>query len=127
MPGRHVTDHQMRLFMKHRMTDPSPWPPPAPGSAPPPATAWRRTRDRRRRSARRASGGGPIPLADVFDADVVPMLEASPGLRPVAILEELLRRHPELGAGIRRTLERRIRQWRALHGAGARGDLPPGP
>ena len=44
------------------------------------------------------------------------MLEASPGLRPVAILEELLRRHPELGAGIRRTLERRIRQWRALHG-----------
>ena len=37
------------------------------------------------------------------------MLEASPGLRPVAILEELLRRHPELGAGIRRTLERRIR------------------
>ena len=45
------------------------------------------------------------------------MLKASPGLRPVAVLEELLRRHPELGAGIRRTLERRIRQWRALHGA----------
>jgi len=45
------------------------------------------------------------------------MLKASPGLRPVAILEELLRRHPDLGPGIRRTLERRIRQWRALHGA----------
>lgn len=44
------------------------------------------------------------------------MLEASPGLRPVAVLEELLRRHPELGPGIRRTLERRIRQWRARHG-----------
>lgn len=44
------------------------------------------------------------------------MLEASPGLRPVSVLEELLRRHPELGAGVRRTLERRIRQWRALHG-----------
>ena len=44
------------------------------------------------------------------------MLEASPGLRPIAVFEELLRRHPELGAGIRRTLERRIRQWRALHG-----------
>jgi len=45
------------------------------------------------------------------------MLEAAPGLRPIAIFEEILRRHPELGAGIRRTIERRIRQWRALHGA----------
>ena len=25
-------------------------------------------------------------------------------------------RHPELGTGIRRTLERRVRSWRALHG-----------
>ena len=45
------------------------------------------------------------------------MLKASPGLRSVAIFEELMRRHPELGAGIRRTLERRIRAWRAVHGA----------
>ena len=29
----------------------------------------------------------------------------------------MLRRHPELGNGIRRTLERRIRSWRAVHGA----------
>jgi hypothetical protein len=34
----------------------------------------------------------------------------------VAIFEEMTRRHPELGHGIRRTLERRIRSWRALHG-----------
>ena len=44
------------------------------------------------------------------------MLKAAPGLRPVAIYEEMLRRHPELDPGIRRTLERRIRAWRALHG-----------
>ena len=44
------------------------------------------------------------------------MLKAAPGLRPVTIFEELLRRHPDLGDGIRRTLERRIRTWRALHG-----------
>lgn len=44
------------------------------------------------------------------------MLRASPGLRPVAIFEELMRRHPELGEDIRRTLERRIRVWRAVHG-----------
>ena len=57
------------------------------------------------------------PLGAVFEQEVVPMLTAAPGLRPIAIFEELIRRHPELGAGIRRTLERRIREWRALHGA----------
>src|SRR5436305_11937541 len=44
------------------------------------------------------------------------MLKAAPGVRPIAIFEEILRRHPELGAGIRRTRERRIRSWRAIHG-----------
>lgn len=58
----------------------------------------------------------PDPLGDVFETEVVPLLQASPGLRPIAIFEELLRRHPDLGPGIRRTLERRIRAWRAEHG-----------
>jgi len=58
----------------------------------------------------------PDPLAGIFDEEVVPMLEASPGLRPVALFEELLRRHPQLSPGVRRTLERRVRAWRAVHG-----------
>ena len=44
------------------------------------------------------------------------MLQAAPGIRPVAIFDELRRRHAELEPGVRRTLERRIRAWRALHG-----------
>ena len=48
----------------------------------------------------------------MFETEVVPMIKAAPGVRPVAIFEEMLRRHPELGAGIRRTPERRIRAWR---------------
>jgi hypothetical protein len=58
----------------------------------------------------------PDPLAGIFDEEIVPLLESAPGLRSVALFEELLRRHPELGAGIRRTLERRVRKWRAAHG-----------
>jgi len=58
----------------------------------------------------------PDPLADIFDAEIVPMLKAAPGLRVVAIFEEMQRRHPELSPGVRRTMERRIRAWRALHG-----------
>jgi hypothetical protein len=107
----------MRLFMTHRMTDPTPVAAARAGFSA--ATGYRMARDPRPPSEKRLprERRRPDPLADVFDAEVVPMLKASPGLRPVAILEELLRRHPDLGVGIRRTLERRIRQWRALHGA----------
>ena len=56
------------------------------------------------------------PLANVWDGEVVPMLIAAPALRSNAVFEGLLRRHPELGAGMRRTLERRIRAWRAVNG-----------
>ena len=83
------------------------------------ATAYRIERDPRLPSQRKAprERRRPDPLGDIFKAEVVPMLQASPGLRSVAIFEEMIRRHPELGGGIRRTLERRIRSWRAIHGA----------
>jgi hypothetical protein len=57
------------------------------------------------------------PLAAVWDSEVVPLLKTVPGLRPVAIFDEIRRRHPEIGASVRRTLERRISAWRALNGA----------
>ncbi len=65
----------------------------------------------------RRSGAAGTPLADIFEEDVVPILEASPLICPVGVFEELMRRHPELDPGVRRTLERRIRTWRAEHGA----------
>jgi hypothetical protein len=82
------------------------------------ATAYRIENDPRLPSQKKAERGRrrPDPLAEVFDAEVVPILKAAPGIRPVAIFEELLRRHPELGSGIRRTLERRIRTWCVIHG-----------
>ena len=46
----------------------------------------------------------------------VPLLQQTPDLRAVTIFEELLRRHPELPPSVRRTLERRVRRWRAVHG-----------
>jgi hypothetical protein len=38
-------------------------------------------------------------LAGIFDELVVPMLEAVPGLRPIAIYEEPRRRHPDVVFG----------------------------
>jgi transposase InsO family protein len=83
------------------------------------ASAYRIEGDPRLPSQKKPARGRrrPDPLELVFEAEVVPMLGAAPQLRPVAIFEELQRRHPALHANVRRTLERRIRAWRALHGA----------
>lgn len=58
----------------------------------------------------------PDPLAGIFDEEIVPLLQSAPGLRSVALFEELRRRHPDLSKSVRRTLERRVRAWRAAHG-----------
>ena len=117
MPGRHVTDHQMRLFMHLRQTHTLAAA--AAKASISTATGYRIANDPRLPSAKTTprTRRRPDPLGDLFEAEVVPMLEAAPGLRPVAIFEEMVRRHPELRTGIRRTLERRIRTWRAVHGA----------
>ena len=82
------------------------------------ASAYRIEQDPRLPSQKTVRRGRrrPDPLAGIFDAEVVPLLQAAPGIRAVAIFEEMMRRHPELGEGVRRTLERRIRAWRAVHG-----------
>jgi transposase InsO family protein len=57
------------------------------------------------------------PLDEVWATQVIPMLEAAPGLMAVTVLEELQRRHPQrFDHTILRTLQRRVRQWRAEHG-----------
>lgn len=116
MPGRHINDHQMRLYMKSRLTETMSAA--AAQAAMSLATAYRIENDPRLPSQKASPRGRrrPDPLADIFDADVVPMLEAAPGLRAITIFEELTRRHPQLQPCVRRTLERRIRAWRALHG-----------
>ena len=116
MPGRHINDHQVRLYMKMRQTV-------SPRSAAAcaafsTATAYRLERDAQLPSQKKEPRGRrrPDPLADIFDSEVVPLLEAAPGLRAVAVFEEMQRRHPELPDGVRRTMERRVRSWRALQG-----------
>ena len=57
------------------------------------------------------------PLAGVWDEEVVPLLESQPGLLGTTLFEELQRRHPErFEAGVVRTLQRRVRAWRAVSG-----------
>jgi hypothetical protein len=106
----------MRLFMKFRQTHTTAVA--AAKASISTATAYRIEKDSRLPSQRKVprQRRRPDPLADIFEAEIVPLLRAAPGIRPVAIFEEMLRRHPELGNAIRRTIERRVRSWRAVHG-----------
>ena len=96
------------------------------------ATGYRIESDPRLPSQKKKPRGRrrPDPLAGVWDSEIVPMLKAAPGVRPVAIFEELCRRHPSIDPGVRRTLERRIAGWRALNGPNRdvifRQEHPPG-
>jgi transposase InsO family protein len=116
LPGRHITDCQMRLYMKLRHSNTIPIAAAKAGFSP--STASRIDKDPRLPSQKKVPRGRrrPDPLAPVWDSEIVPLLQAAPSLRPVALFEEIIRRHPDLGPGIRRTLERRVRSWRALHG-----------
>ena len=116
MPGRQITDHQMELYMTHRKKD-------RPALAGAKAGFSRATADRIEADPRPPSQKSkprgrrrPDPLAGIFEEEIVPLLEASPGLWAVALHEEMMRRHPELHPGVRRTLERRVRAWKAKHG-----------
>ena len=130
LPGRHITDRQIRLYMTFRQSAPPVIAAAKSGFSA--ATAYRIEHDPQLPSQKKAPRGRrrADPLAAVWDSEIAPLLKSTPGLRPVAIFDELRQRHPEISAGIRRTLERRIRIWRALNGAEQdvifRQEHPPG-
>ncbi len=116
MPGLQITDHQMRLYMSYRQSHKTAIAAAKSGFSK--ATAYRIEDDPRLPSQKKAprSRRRPDPLAEVWDGEIVPILKSAPGIRAIAVLEEIRRRHPEIAPGIRRTLERRMRTWRALIG-----------
>jgi hypothetical protein len=116
LPGLHINDHQKRLFMSFRQTANTTIAAAKAGFST--ATGYRVEKELRLPSQSQTPRGRrrPDPLDGVWDAEIMPMLKAAPELRAVGIFEEILRRHPEIAPGVRRTLERRIRKWRALNG-----------
>ncbi|MGH7838965.1 MAG: IS21 family transposase, partial [Candidatus Binataceae bacterium] len=108
MPGKRITDHQVLTYKAHRRTLTQ-------------AAAAAKVAISER-SARRIDGietlpsqGPPRrwrtrldPFAAVWEAELLPLLVASPHLGAVTLLEELQRRHPEdYRADVLRTLQRR--------------------
>ncbi len=133
MPGRPATDQQMRLYMELRCHHPQRVAAAKIGVSE--RTGRRIEADPRLPSQKAAER--PLrrqvvdPLGGLWESDILPLLASRSGVRPVTLLEEMQRRHPDRDWDrLRRTLERRVRAWSAEHGAERevifRQDHPPG-
>ena len=90
MPGTWITDQQMRLYMHQRQTHTQAVAAAKAGFSV--RSARRIDRDPRlpsQKAAERLAVASADRLGSVWTDDVLPMLEAMPGLRPITILEEL--------------------------------------
>jgi len=118
VPGRPVTDQQVRLYMQDRLVHTQRVAAARAGFSE--RTARRLDADPRLPSQRRPERGRtvPDPLAEVWDAVIVPILEADASVQAVTLLRHLQTTDPDAFPDdrVRRTLERRVREWRALHG-----------
>ena len=133
MPGRPATDQQMKLYMDLRGHHPQRLAAAKTGLSE--RTGRRIESDPRlpsqKAAARTRRRQMVDPLGGLRESDIVPLLASRPGVRPVTVLEEMQRRHPDRDWDrLRRTLERRVRAWCAEHGADRevifRQDHPPG-
>ena len=117
MPGRWITPKQEELYMSARQQGDT-----QVVSAAKSGISERsgrsieqgRREDPRKRVRKRTR---PDPLAGVWEAELKPLLEKNPKLMAITLLEHLQATHP--GAyedKVLRTLQRRVKQWRAVHG-----------
>jgi len=59
----------------------------------------------------------PDPLAQVWQNELVPMLERQPKLQAMTLFEHLQQHYPgQYGRSVLRTLQRRVQQWKATAG-----------
>src|SRR5882724_4871470 len=97
LPGRHITDCQMRLYMSFRQTETASVSAAKAGFST--SSAYRMEQDLRLPSQKRSPRGRRRrdPLAAVWDSEVVPLLKSVPGLRPFSYVSRerrVLMDHP---------------------------------
>lgn len=118
MPGKPVTDQQVRVYMTDRLHYSQRIAAARAGFSE--RTARRIEADPRFPSQRKPARGRtvPDPLAAVWEAVLLPILQRDPAVQAVTLMRHLQLTDPEAFPDdrVRRTLERRVRDWRALHG-----------
>ena len=117
MPGKTITDHQVHKYKQHRNKLSQVAAAAKAGiserSARRIETAQSLPSQRPERSWRTRED----PLHAVWDSEVIPLLQTDARLNAVTLLEELQRRYPgQWDSSVLRTLQRRMRLWRATFG-----------
>lgn len=117
MPKTRITDRQVHLYMSYRKHHTQ-------------ELAAAKV-DMSERTARRLEGKGtlpsqhprrywrsrPDPFAAVWATEVEPLIQSAPGLMAITLLRKLQEEHPgQFPDGLLRTLQRRVRHWRAMEG-----------
>ena len=117
MSGTRITDQQVRLYMSKRKHHSQEIAAAKAGISVRSARRIERDALLPSQKPRRYWRSRPDPFADVWDTEVVQMLANAPQLQAVTILRKLQDDHPgEFPDSTRRTLERRVRHWRAMSG-----------
>lgn len=119
MPGKRITDHQVIKYKEIRGNRTQEAAAAKTGIS---VSSARRLERRGLLPSQRGSRNWRTrvdPLEAVWAKDVVPLLQGAPGLMAVTVLEELQQRYAgRFGLSVLRTLQRRVRGWRAQHGEG---------
>ena len=118
MPGKQITSQQEKLYMSSRQT----------GQTQVTAAAKAGFSERSGRTIEQGKRGvkrgqtrhwqtRKDPFLDVWDSEMVPMLEQHPSLQALTLLEDLQSRYQgKYPDSCLRTLQRRVKEWKALHG-----------
>lgn len=131
MPGKKITEQQVKLYMQSRKNGKN-----QKISAAQTGFSERTARNIEKRGFEAAKTPRDWrtrkdPFEKVWELEIVPLLEKSPHLQGRTLLEKLQQDHPEdYSDELLRTLQRRIRKWRAISGPEReiifRQEHPPG-
>lgn len=117
MPGKRITDHQVHKYKQHRNKLSQVASAAKAGIS---ERSARRIEDAQSLPSQRPQRNWRTredPLSAVWDSEVIPLLQTDARLNAVTLLEELQRRYPgQWDTSVLRTLQRRIRLWRAKFG-----------
>jgi hypothetical protein len=117
VPGIRITDQQVSLYMKIRKNNTQQLAAAKSGISERSARRIESSVALPSQKSRRYWRSRPDPFAEVWDIEVVPLLQRAPTLMAITVLRKLQDDHPDrFPDGMLRTLQRHIRHWRALEG-----------
>ena len=118
MPGKWITKQQVKIYMQTRSEGQTQLVSSAKSGM---SVRTGREIEQGKRTDPRTKERGwrtrPDPLSQVWDTVLAPMMQSSPELQAITLLEYLQEHYPsQYGDSVLRTLQRRVKQWKHLHG-----------